>query len=400
MQLTASEIEKATGGKVVYKSNSAEFIENITTDSRKPATASTLFIPLKGDNFDGKDYIEDFFANGGGAYLDAPDGRKALQELARFYRSKFAIPVIGITGSVGKTSTKEMVAAALTGKYKIVKTQGNFNNDIGLPLTIFNIDSSTEIAILEMGMNHFGEMSNLSSIAKPTIAVITNIGTAHIGNLGNQQGILQAKLEILDFLAPNGAVILNNEDKYLKDLQLPYKTIKVNKSNDFNLKISGDHNLMNASVAFAVAKELGVPEEIAKLGIESLTPKEVGRQNEIEWRGVKIIDDAYNASLSSMQAALSNLGNFNGRKIAVLGDMLELGEYEEQHHDEVLEFAKEKADIIITFGKNFRGGDIKCKSLDEVARQINEISQKGDIILIKGSHGSGLYKLTETLCKA
>ena len=237
-KITIREILTATGGKLI-SGNEDTIINDITTDSRK-AEPGVLFVALKGDNFDGNDFADEFLKGGeavvvekdltpisGKGIIRVDDTKKALRDIAKYYRGKFNIPVIGVTGSVGKTSTKDMLASVLSQKYSTLKTQGNFNNEIGLPLTVFNLTKENEVAVIEMGMNNFGEISRLTNIAQPSIAVITNIGTAHIGNLGSQQNILKAKLEILEKLIPNGIVVLNGDDKILYSLKgkLPHTVI-------------------------------------------------------------------------------------------------------------------------------------------------------------------------------
>ena len=226
-KMLISEIEHITGCKVIAAKDNANFIDNITTDTRKPATSATLYIPIIGENFNGRDYIQSFLEETGGFALDCQDGKKALGDIARSYRSKFSIPVVAITGSSGKTSTKEMISSVVSSQFNTMATLKNLNNDIGAPLTIFNIDKSTEVAVLELGMNNFGEISYLSSIVRPHIAVFTNIGTAHIGNLGSREGILKAKLELLDYIGADGIIILNADDDMLSSVhgKFPYKFV-------------------------------------------------------------------------------------------------------------------------------------------------------------------------------
>ena len=231
MKLCIEEIASAIGGVCIHEGAVKEPVEVITTDSRSEVIHG-LFVPLKGDRFDGHRFIESVYDKGAIATLTmedkiadqrlwtikVADTRQALLDLGRYYRSQFTLPVVGITGSVGKTSTKEMVAAVLSGKWHVHKTEGNFNNEIGLPLTLFKLDSTHEAAVIEMGMNHFEEIHRLSLTALPQVAVITNVGTSHIENLGSREGILKAKLEILDGLAPEGVVIINGDNDLLSQV--------------------------------------------------------------------------------------------------------------------------------------------------------------------------------------
>lgn len=351
---------------------------------------------------------------------------KAIQELAKYKRSLFDIPVVAITGSVGKTSTKDMVANVIAEKYNVTKTEGNYNNHIGVPLTILSWNENTEVAVVEMGMNHFGEISVLTNIAKPTVAIITNIGTAHIGLLGSRENILKAKLEILEGLGKNGKVILNNDNDLLHNCEIKdYKKITygINNTSDFvaenivrnennsqftikfknkeyrvNVPLAGEHFIYNSLCAIAVATDLGIePEKIIE-GIN--TVKLTGKRNEIiETNNLKIINDYYNASYDSMKASLGVLAGMKAsRKVAILGDMLELGEYTEELHKKVgEEVAKNNIDILITVGNLSKFIAQEAKSLGvkrvyefennkECLEKIKEIIEPGDTILLKASN--------------
>lgn len=429
-KLTIEEIERITDCKVLGNSDSNNCIDNITIDSRKEASPTTLFIPIKGDNFDGRDYIDSFLKTSGGFTLDTNDGRKAIGILARSYRSKFQIPVIAVTGSSGKTSTKEMIGAVCKSHYNTLSTYGNLNNDLGVPLSIFEIDKKTEVAVLELGMSHFGEMSYLSSIVRPTMAVFTNIGTAHIGNLGSREGILKAKMELLDFIQPEGTVIINSDDDMLWKVygEIPYKVISYGINNsmtsvranrvvsndgqiDFeviidgnihsvHLNLSGEHNVYNALAAISVGVCLNVPMKKIINALGNVTNEILGRQKKFQVNGITIIDDCYNANLDSMLSSLDMLKNLQvkGNKYAVLGDMLELGEYSEAHHRKVGETAN-SIDLkgIYTIGEasnSFING-ISNENTEEIFEKLSNILQKGDAVLIKASHGMNLDKLVK-----
>jgi UDP-N-acetylmuramoyl-tripeptide--D-alanyl-D-alanine ligase len=368
------------------------------------------------------------------------DTSKTLRDIAAYYRKKFNIPFVGITGSVGKTSTKDMVAVVLSQKYNVLKTEGNFNNEIGLPLTVLNLDSFHQAAVIEMGMSGLGEISRLSCIAYPDIAVITNIGISHIEKLGSRQNILKAKMEILDGLNKNGLVVLNGDDNLLfgmKDL-LSYRTvffgmeegvdyqaynvitlgeagscfeITVN-SHEYkvNIPIPGTHNVYNALAAIAVGIELNLPMEKIITGISEYKPGKM-RMNITDKDGIKIINDVYNASPQSMEAALSVLKDvgFKGRTIAILGDMLEMGDWAEKAHNGVGKFAVSKGINFIIgvgqYGKDIANGAIESGAASENVftfannNDVNDFLMRfiknGDVILVKGSRGMKMEQIVD-----
>ena len=418
------------------------------------------YIGIKGENFDGNLFWEtalekgasivivqnvDFTSENKEKWADkniikVKDTLEALYSIARYKRSLYDIPVIAITGSVGKTSTKDIVANVVAKKYKTLKTEGNNNNNIGLPFTILRMQDE-EAAVLEMGMNHFGEISLLASIANPNICIITNIGTSHIGNLGSRENILKAKLEILEG-SKKRAIIVNNDNDLLhkwyeenkenyniktysitekSDVMAKDITLKENAS-DFTCNINGkeeritvpvggEHFVLNSLCAISVGEVLGIEADKIKSGIESfeLTKK---RMDIIELQnGVKIINDAYNASLESMKASLKVLAEFkDNRKIAVLGDMFELGDFAKELHEKVgEEVVKNKIDILIAAGENSKYmaeiarkgiGEEKVYYLEEKEKievLLQEIVKKGDVILFKASNGMQFYKIAERM---
>lgn len=353
----------------------------------------------------------------------------ALQKVAQFKREKYNIPVVAITGSVGKTSTKDIIAKVVEKKYKVLKTEGNLNNHIGVPLTILKLEDH-EALVVEMGMNHLGEISVLTNIAKPTIAVITNIGTSHIGILGSRENILKAKLEILEGLMPGGKIIINNDNDLLHEwnnntkIAITYgienksditaTNINVTESGStyklgehtVNVPISGTHFIYNSLCAIAVGKTLGIDIEkiIEGIGEFELTKK---RMETKEIKECTIINDAYNASYESMKYALEYLKNVKGnRKIAILGDMLELGEFSKELHEKV---GKEvNADILITVGteaKNIAKAAKNAKQIysyeknEEASNKIKNIMKKGDVILLKASNGMKFSEIIQDLEK-
>ena len=375
--MTLDNIAAACGG--IYHGTEAareRVIADITTDSRK-AGKDSLFVAIKGERVDAHRFIPSVFEQGAlcviseqelqnpaGAYIQVKSSLQAVKDIAEFYRKQLDIKVVGITGSVGKTSTKEMIASVLSEKYQVLKTLGNFNNELGLPLTIFRLRDEDEIAVLEMGISHFGEMHRLSKVARPDICVMTNIGQCHLEFLGDRDGVLKAKSEIFDYLAPDGTIILNGDDDKLSTLQVVKGTQPVffgidsdrvisatqirslglkgiacrictgQGAFDVTIPIPGYHMVYNALAGTAVGLALGMTTEEIKRGIEKLESLS-GRFHIIETDHYTVVDDCYNANPVSMKASLKVLGDALGRKVAILGDMGELGENEKQLHEEV-----------------------------------------------------------------
>lgn len=453
-KLKCEDILKATGGILVHGDANVEF-GNISTDSRNVASGD-LFIPIVGERFDGHEFVDNALKSGaagaltqkevsltaGGVIISVNDTLKAFGDIARYYREKFSIPVIAITGSVGKTSTKDMIAGVLAQRLNVLKTEGNFNNEIGMPKTILSLEDHHEAAVLEMGMRGLGQISYLSGIAKPQIAIITNIGLSHIELLGSRQNILKAKLEILDGLSSNGLVILNGDDDLLSGLRdlLKFRTVfyGIGEGADYqayniqtagehgssyeisikgkeykvNVPVPGIHNIYNSLAAIAAGLEAGIPMEIIVDGILSYSPGNM-RQNIISCKGYRIINDVYNASPQSMEAAISVLKDVagSGRTIAVLGDMLEMGEWAEEVHSNVGRFAAAKGiDYIITVGENARyiakgaleAGVSPEKVLafdknEEAAAILTSIIKTNDTVLAKGSRGMKMEEIVKWL---
>lgn len=455
------EIIKAVDGVINKNIDTRDlFIQDVSTDTRAIKNGD-LFIPIVGENFDGHNFIQTAFEKGAkvcltekdietdGILIKVLDTKKALKDLAKYYRSLFNIPVVAITGSAGKTTTKDIVASVLAQKYNVLKTEGNFNNEIGLPLTVFKINDETEVAVLEMGMNHFGEIRNLSEIAKPDIAIITNIGVSHIENLGSREGILRAKYEIFDYLDENGLKILNadddmlielkNEEKEGKSIEQRFYSIekeadvfamdikekglkgiwaKINCMGEIfelDMKISGKHILSNALASVIVGKKLGLNNEQIKMGIETFVPSKM-RMDIIETENYNIINDVYNANPNSMKATLDVLANAKGRKIAILGDMFELGEFAKKMHYEIGKYAVEKKiDELIFIGELAQYMLLGAKETsenekidvninyfqtqEEFFENINNILKKGDNILIKASRGMKFEKTVDKIMR-
>ncbi|MDO4200223.1 MAG: UDP-N-acetylmuramoyl-tripeptide--D-alanyl-D-alanine ligase [Clostridia bacterium] len=448
--ITISEILTATGGKLL-SGNTDQIINRISCDSREIGE-NCLFIPLKGERFNGNDFIEKALENGAaaslvssdynsksinGALIEVEDTLKAMQNIAKYYLSKFDIPVIGVTGSVGKTTTKEMIAAALGKTMKVFKTEGNYNGQIGLPMTIFNLDSSYEVAILEMGVSKFGEMETLCDIANPDIGVITNIGMSHMENFKSMENTCKEKLKIVK--KENAVLYLNGDSPILLESEknIPQKVIYFGLNGDYPFKCQdvysingitkftlitpefreeisipclGIHNVYNALAAVAIALGMGIHLEDIKKGL--LTFKNAAMRQQIsEIAGITIIDDSYNASPDSMKSAVSVLKSIeSGRKIVVMADMLELGENSANAHYEIGRYiAIEGINILITIGdesKNASEGAksanqntlvVHCNNNHEAYKCLESIIKENDRILIKGSRGTHTEEIVQKL---
>ena len=439
----------------VISRGTASTVEKFCSDTRI-IEKNDLFISLKSETADGITYIKEALENGAMGViteynipekivnkynnkliLKVKNITDSIQKIAKYKRTLYDIPIVAVTGSVGKTSTKDIIASVVGKKYNVTKTKGNYNNHIGVPLTILSWNENTEAAVVEMGMNHFGEIELLTNIVKPTIAIITNIGTAHIGILGSRENILKAKMEILDGLTPNGCIILNNDNDLLNKCDIKkyrkitygienssnylaydiarnetYKEYKI-KINDKEEKVyvpvPGDHFIYNSLCAIAVGKKLNI--ETDKI-IEGIKTFEItGKRNEIlEINDIKIMNDYYNASYDSMKASLEVLSNIKAtRRLAILGDMLELGEYAEKLHSMVgEEVAKNKIDVLCTVGELSKSTAKTAKTLgtkevyqfstnEECINKLGEIVRKNDAILIKASNAMHFGEISKYL---
>ncbi|MCL2195471.1 MAG: UDP-N-acetylmuramoyl-tripeptide--D-alanyl-D-alanine ligase, partial [Oscillospiraceae bacterium] len=417
-QMTLHEIAQAVSGRLLHGGENMP-ITSVSTDSRQ-AGQGTLFIALIGERFDAHDFVGEFFAAGGAAAIvnrELPiaqpqiiveDTRLALGHLAAAYRAKFTLPLVGITGSAGKTTTRKMVQCVLGTAGAVCATQGNLNNDIGMPKTLLTLANCHRFAVIEMGMNHAGEIRYMTKIAKPDIAVITNIGTAHIGNLGSQQAILRAKMEIFEGLGEDGTALLNGDDPRLWALRgkLPFRTIYYGIHNDecdiqakdvncgaqgsiftvreagFVVPVAGEHHVYNALVAIAIGLGYGLPMQNLQEGVRSFKAGDM-RQTTIDCGGIRIIEDCYNASVESMLASLSVLAksDLGGRKVAILGNMGELGDFAESEHRRVGDHAaKCGVDLVITIGddaaliaEQARAGGVAALAFDNKEVALQEI---------------------------
>ena len=453
--LSCREILDVTQGIRIFGTDDIKFT-GISTDSRN-VNKGDLFVPLVGERYDGHHFISDAFKSGAvgaltqnesskadrGVLIQVKSTLKALGELSAYYRNKFNLPIIAVTGSVGKTGTKDMIAAALSGKKNVLKTPGNYNNEIGLPLTIFGLGKFHEAAVVEMGMSGFNEISRLSKIARPNIAVITNIGMSHIEKLGSKENILKAKLEILEGMnTETDLLLLNGDDELLAGLKdkmrirtlyygingdYDYRAYNIEANEaytDFSITIRkkeyrvrvpapGIHNVHNAIAAIAVADELKLDMKAITEGLLQYNPGSM-RLNIIEQNGIKVINDAYNACPDSMKAALDVMSKIKGqRRIAVLGDMLEMGDWADAAHESVGRLAFDSgADCIVTVGEKSRilaqsaileGMDIRNVHLfsdnKKAADFLVNFIKSGDIILVKGSRGMKMEYIAERILK-
>lgn len=450
--LTLAHIAEACHGTYVgTEEKKNQEVSSIFTDSRK-AEEGGLFVPIKGARADAHDFIEDVMEKGALVtlsekelgekpypYILVKSSLQAVKDIAEYYLEQLAIPVVGITGSVGKTSTKEMIAAVLSQKYCTLKTQGNFNNELGLPLTVFRLRDEHEMAVLEMGISDFGEMHRLAKIARPDTCVITNIGLCHLEFLKSRDGILKAKTEIFDFLKPEGHVILNGDDDKLVTVD-EVKGIKPvffgienhsgiwadairpeglkgisccihTEKGSFSvlIPIPGHHMVYNALAGTAVGLTYGLSLEEIKAGIESLQPVS-GRFHIIETGKYTVVDDCYNANPVSMKASLDVLTDAMGRKVAILGDMGELGENEVEMHREVGVYAASRnLDLLLCVGElsqymaEAARHAAPAKTIlhfatkEEMLKELPKILQEGDTVLVKASHFMGFEDVVKEL---
>ena len=456
--LTLDEICKAVDGKAygtAYCGATTVYADEISSDTRS-IVRGALFIGIRGENFNGNDFAEAAVKEYGAVCAvtdrilnDVPcivvkDTRKALLDLAAYFRCKFRVLVTGVTGSVGKTMTKEMVFLAMSSKHICMKTLENKNNEIGLPFTLLNrLDRTKTMAVIEMGMSYFGEISRLSHTAKPDICIITNIGYSHIGNLGSREGILKAKLEILNGASPDAPLIVNGDDDMLRNVSEKNNCHRVvlcgisNTNADYRaenivgtaestsfdiiykgnvfakctLPMAGKHFVIDALLAIAAACEAGCEIQSAADMLKELRP--TGLRQHFEKRGEQtLIVDCYNAAPDSVIAAIDvlvdKIPEEDGRKICVLGDMLELGKMSEQLHREVGEYmAKSGVDMAVCVGDHARfiadsavKNGMNCKyaaTKEEAVEYLRNTMRMDDVMLFKGSRGMKMEKIIEAL---
>ena len=454
--INVKKIIEITNGELLFGDENI-ICENFSKDTRK-LNKGDVYLGIKGENFNGSNFYLDALEKGakvcilqdievdiekikrycGVAIIKVKDVVKALQTIATYKRSLYNIPVVGITGSVGKTSTKDIVASVMARKYKVLKTQGNLNNQIGLPLTILELKDH-EALVIEMGMGNLGEISVLTKIAKPDVAIITNVGTSHIGNLGSRENILKAKLEILEGLKENGTLIINNDNDLLHkwndetkrknvitfgiDEKSNYMATNIkldeNRSDydikidediyHMNINIGGKHFVYNSLCAICIGKLFNIDVDEIKKGIETFELTK-SRMEVIKKGNITVINDCYNASYDSMKAAIEHISAQTGnRKIAILGDMLELGSFSKELHEKVGKIvAENKIDKLITVGeqaKNIANIALKlgmeksnvlvCKKNEEAIEFVKSIMKDNDIYLIKASNGMNFKQIVE-----
>ncbi len=447
--ITLAQAAAWCGGKVDAKYADITFT-GANNDTRK-VQPGQLFVALQGAR-DGHDFIPQALESGAAAVLcskeigDAPailveDTRIALGLIAKAYRKHLGMKVVGVTGSVGKSTTKEMIASVLATQYRVFKTPANHNNDIGMPMAVLSMPEDTEVAVLEMGMNHFGEIAYLSDIAQPDMGVIINIGTMHIEHLGSQEGILQAKMEILTGMKPDGKLHLNGDDAYLRSVRdklgdrvvyfghknadcpvlgknvdekegsIAFTVCLEGREFPVVLPLEGMHYVIDALCAVSVGAALGVTDENIQKGLADFQTMS-GRQEIFQAKECTIIKDCYNAGPESMAAALNVLGNRKGRRIAVLGDMLELGDTAPAAHEKVGQICAEKADFLLCYGPNsgyMLAGALGAGMLsdrvmaftdrDALADVLTCLAKPGDVILFKGSRGMRMELALERFLK-
>ena len=447
-KITLRDAAQWCGGTVEEKY--ADLVFDGAGNDTRSLKKGQLFVALQGAR-DGHDFIPAAMERGAAAVLcsrklgDYPailvgDPRTALGDIARETLKRIDAKVVAVTGSVGKSTTKEMIASVLSGAFRVSRTPANHNNDIGMPMAILDMPEDTQVAVLEMGMNHFREIAYLSDIAHPDVAVIINVGTAHIEFLGTQQGIRQAKLEILEGMTPQGMLLLNGDDTMLRYLDVmpvqrityfgksdgcDVRALDVNQSEGalrftveagrltfpVEMQLEGEHYVADALAAVTVGLKLGVHSDIIRQQLNAFQNIS-GRQEIFEAKGCTIINDCYNAGPESMAAALNVLGNRPGRHIAVLGDMLELGDCAQAEHYKIGRIAAEKAEMVFAFGPHagrvldgtITGGMPETmgrafESREELTTALKRAAKPGDVILFKGSHGMHLEKVLEEFLK-
>lgn len=441
--MTAEQIAKATSGRIYNIKDSNIKITKVSSDSRN-IPQGCAFVAIKGERFDGHEFALQAVEQGAGLvvsekelenvpYILVDSTRQALLDIAGLWRSLFDIPVVAITGSVGKTTTKEMIACVMSEKYKNLKTQKNLNNEIGMPQTLLQLDESYESAVIEMGMNHKGEISRMTNSCRPDIAVITNVGYSHIENLGSREGILNAKLEMLEGLKDGGTLVLNGDDENLCKVKsdrfkIIRYSIEENKSDIYaknivlnedsvefsicdgekeiacRLNCGGIHNVKNALAAYCVGISAGVEQDKIISALARFKPDAL-RQNKQKVGNNTFILDCYNAAPDSMNSALQMLSAAtSNHRIAVLGGMLELGEYSQLLHEAVGKMvAKNKVDYLLTFGgdshyyvksaveNGFDKNNAKeFETREQLALFLKNLLCDGDTVLFKGSRGMQL----------
>ncbi len=455
--ITLRTIQEVTKGRLFGGKDVMDIeISGIVSDSRK-VRDDCLFLCIKGEKFDGHDFAQKVIHDGAlavlsekklditGPYILVDSVLEATQAIAEYYRRSLNIKVVAVTGSVGKTSTKEFIAGILKKRFRVHKTKGNFNNQWGVPFTIFEMNESYDVSVMELGISDFGEMDSLARMARPDIVVMTNIGQSHLEFFKTRDGILKAKSEIFNYLEPDATVILNADDDKLATIVDAHGVspdwygirMKSNinaerivekgfEGSEFDivirdrggrmaihvkLPVPGKHQIYNALAATLVAMKMGIPVLVIKEAIESLQGVE-GRDNIINTGHLTILDECYNASPSSMESSLDVLKKVEGRKVAILGDMFELGEDSDKYHFQLGQYAgKAGIDVIVCVGANsektFMGAKLTtdnrveyCRTLDDALRMLPYVLKEGDTVLVKASNSMHFNQIVKQLSGA
>lgn len=451
-KLSIEELLKATDGKLL-KGDIFYEINDVVIDSRN-ANKDNVFVAIIGKNLDGHKFLDSAYKNGCKTFIknesssinisyedinliEVKNTELALGDISKYYKNKFDIPYVAVTGSVGKTTTRDFIHSVLSYKFKTLKNEGNLNNNFGVPLTLFNLDDTYECSVIEMGMSGFNEIEYLANIVNPNISVISNIGLSHIENLGSQEGIFEAKMEITKNFNKDNVLIVNGDDKFLstlkeKSLDYKLKTFGFGKDNDIYCKdyeilnnsteficvidnkeekieipTVGKHNIYNAMASILVGLSLKMSLEEIKEGLLKFVPTKM-RLDIINSNNKTIINDCYNASPESMEAALSILSKYENRKVAILGDMFEMGDYTEYGHRKVGKNILNNTDILITIGNSskfiseeaIKNGFTKenCyhfQTKEEGIKNFSKILKDDDVVLVKASRGMQFEKLIE-----
>ncbi|MBQ7794039.1 MAG: UDP-N-acetylmuramoyl-tripeptide--D-alanyl-D-alanine ligase [Clostridia bacterium] len=445
-EFTIEEARQASNGEYIKRADG--IITGVTIDSRNVGEGM-LFVPIVGERTDGHNYIAQAFekgaaaalceregADGNGAVIGVSSSVEAIGKIAYAYKQKYNVPTVGVTGSVGKTGTKDMIAAVMSRLGPCLKTAGNFNNELGLPLTVFGLEKEHKSTVLEMGMSAFGEIHHLVDIARPDVGVITNVGMSHIENLGSREGVLRAKLEIADFFGKGNLLIINADNDMLstvsKDTEYEILTFGIENKADYTaeniedlgflgssftavtpkgrfevkLSVLGLHNVYNALSAIAVGEHYGIAHADIANALSGFEPTAM-RLGVERFGGIVLINDCYNASPDSIKASLNVLKNAEGRRVAVLGDVLELGEFAKEAHTDIGKACEGKCDLVITAGENARyikeaaaAAGVRAEyypTTEEAAKAAAETVAVGDTVLVKASRGMHFEKVCEAI---
>ena len=443
--ISVKEAAAILGGSLINEKNADEEILGVVIDSRKVGKGA-MFAALKGEHVDGHDYIAKAFELGAvcclaeyapegvsGSVIVVPDVAQAMKDLAEAYRKRFDIPVIGIAGSVGKTTAKEMVAAVLSSRYNVLKTEKNLNNELGVPLTVFRMEPEHEAAVIEMGISDFGEMRRLAKIVRPNMAVYTLIGHAHLERLRDRNGVLRAKTEMVEFMPEDGTLFLNADDDLLASYECRQERVLYGLEPDadvraenlsyeglhgmscdivsgerrihVNIPAYGKHMVYAALEGAAVGLKLGLSDNEIAAGIADY--ETVGRRASISDTGfITLVDDCYNANPDSVMCGIDSLSQSSGRKVCILGDMLEMGENREALHAQVGRYAADNgAALLLCVGELSRNTCKAAEGIDslhfetnaELIKTLPQLIRKGDTVLVKASHSMKFEEISEAL---